>query len=248
MTSAEVSLALALVVYLHRRKKTVDSDEFHEWQKGIDGEVVAATLAKDPLFATRFHIKEELKKLTSEMLPAGVDSVTAMPVYGTRAKYDAAAQNLAGDMGERLTLEVVLPNLQVPADHVSLPDIVELREREDYQESLYSLRKWQRETIPKLLGENNERALREAGEEFARHIKMYQKAMSDATYDKVQTGVCSILAVGATLAVGAAPLIVMASGVAPAVFSLRSLLTPCWKQVMEKDCAPAGIVYLTSQL
>ncbi len=30
MTSAEVSLALALVVYLHRRKKTVDADEFNE--------------------------------------------------------------------------------------------------------------------------------------------------------------------------------------------------------------------------
>ena len=28
MTSAEVSLALALVVYLHRRKKTVDVDQF----------------------------------------------------------------------------------------------------------------------------------------------------------------------------------------------------------------------------
>lgn len=28
MTSAEVSLTLALVVYLHRRKKTVDVDEF----------------------------------------------------------------------------------------------------------------------------------------------------------------------------------------------------------------------------
>jgi NADH-quinone oxidoreductase subunit K len=28
MTSAEVSLALALVVYLHRRKKTVNVDEF----------------------------------------------------------------------------------------------------------------------------------------------------------------------------------------------------------------------------
>jgi NADH-quinone oxidoreductase subunit K len=28
MTSAEVSLALALVVYLHRRKKTVNADEF----------------------------------------------------------------------------------------------------------------------------------------------------------------------------------------------------------------------------
>ena len=28
MTSAEVSLALALVVYIHRRKKTVNADEF----------------------------------------------------------------------------------------------------------------------------------------------------------------------------------------------------------------------------
>lgn len=28
VTSAEVSLALALVVYLHRRKRTVDSDRF----------------------------------------------------------------------------------------------------------------------------------------------------------------------------------------------------------------------------
>jgi NADH-quinone oxidoreductase subunit K len=30
MTSAEVSLALALVVYLHRRRSTVDVDEFRE--------------------------------------------------------------------------------------------------------------------------------------------------------------------------------------------------------------------------
>ena len=30
MTSAEVSLALALVVYLHRRKKTVNADAFSE--------------------------------------------------------------------------------------------------------------------------------------------------------------------------------------------------------------------------
>jgi NADH-quinone oxidoreductase subunit K len=30
MTSAEVSLALALVVYLHRRKKTVNADDFSD--------------------------------------------------------------------------------------------------------------------------------------------------------------------------------------------------------------------------
>jgi len=32
MTSAEVSLALAMVVYLHRRKKTVAVDDFKELQ------------------------------------------------------------------------------------------------------------------------------------------------------------------------------------------------------------------------
>ena len=31
--SAEVSLALALVVYLHRRKKTVNADEFSEMKE-----------------------------------------------------------------------------------------------------------------------------------------------------------------------------------------------------------------------
>jgi NADH-quinone oxidoreductase subunit K len=30
LTSAEVSLALAMVVYLHRRRKTVDTDQFSE--------------------------------------------------------------------------------------------------------------------------------------------------------------------------------------------------------------------------
>jgi NADH-quinone oxidoreductase subunit K len=30
LTSAEVSLALAMVVYLHRRRKTVDTDQFGE--------------------------------------------------------------------------------------------------------------------------------------------------------------------------------------------------------------------------
>jgi len=32
MTSAEVSLALAMVVYLQRRQKTVNVDDFHELQ------------------------------------------------------------------------------------------------------------------------------------------------------------------------------------------------------------------------
>jgi len=30
LTSAEVSLALSLVVYLHRRRRTVNADEFRE--------------------------------------------------------------------------------------------------------------------------------------------------------------------------------------------------------------------------
>jgi hypothetical protein len=225
-----------------------DSDAFHEWQETINGEVLAAALAKDPLFATRMLIKEKLKNLTKDMLPKGVDSVTPMTVYGTRQKYQAAAKDLAQELGQRLTLEVVMKELSVPANGVSLPDIIEFRKREDYKEALYALRKWQREQVPKLLNENSDKALRDAAEDFKHLVGRYQKAMSAAKYKKVQTGVCSILAVGATLAVGAAPLVVALSALAPALFSLKSLMTPCWKQVAEKDCAPAALVYAASRL
>jgi hypothetical protein len=251
-TEEELDGLKADVEYLQKENAGVafawDSDEFYEWQKTIDGEILAGVLAKDPLFATRFLIKEELKKLVPGRLPEGVDSITPMPVYGTREKYETAVKDLEKDVAEKLTLEVILENIPVPADHVALPEIIALRKREDYQESLYALRQWQRDQVPKLLKENNDKALRQAGEDFKRLVKAYQKAMNEATYQKVTTGVCSILAIGATLAVGATPLIVAISGLAPTLFSLRSLLTPCWKQVAEKDCAPAGLVYAVSHL
>lgn len=225
-----------------------DSDEFHEWQKTIKGEVLSGALTRDPLFATRFLISEELRKLTQAMLPRGVDSVTAMPVYGTREKYESATKDLEAQGLEKLTLEVVLKELPVPADNVSLADIIEFRKREDYQESQYALRKWQREQVPKLLKANNDKELRQARKDFERLVKRYNAAMNEAKYQKVTTGVCSILAIGATLAVGAAPLVVALSAVAPSLFSFKSLMTPCWKQVAEKDCAPAGLVYAMSRL
>ena len=251
-TADELDALKADVEYLEAedaaRSFPWDSDEFHDWQKTIKGEVLSAALAKDPLFATRLLITEELRKQSQEMLPPGVDSVTAMPVYGTREKYESATKDLEAQGLEKLTLEVVLKNLPVPADDVKLADIIEFRKREDYQESLYALRKWQREQVPKLLKENNERALRQAAEDFKRLVKQYEQAMSDARYRKVTTGVCSVLAIGATLAAGVTPVIVALSGIAPTLFSLKSLVTPCWKQVAEKDCAPAGLIYATSRL
>jgi hypothetical protein len=225
-----------------------DSDEFDDWQKTIKSEVLSGALTRDPLFATRFRISQELRKLTQAMLPVGVESVTAMPVYGTREKYESATKDLEAQGLEKLTLEVILKELPMPADNVTLADIIEFRKREDYKESLYALRKWQREQVPKLLKENNAKELRQAREEFARLVRRYKSAMNEAKYQKVTTGVCSILAIGATLAAGATPLVVALSALAPPLFSFRTLMTPCWKQVAEKDCAPAGLVYGMSRL
>lgn len=225
-----------------------DSDKFHDWQKSIDREILATVLAKDKLYATRFLLKEKFNDLSQEELPKGVDSVTALPVYGTRARYDTVVKELEHDVAEKLTLEVVMENIPMPGDHVGLPEIIELRKRDDYKESLEALRRWQRDQIPKMLKQGDPKELREAAQDFKRLVTKYEKAMSNAKYDKLTTAVCSVLAVGATLAVGAAPLLVTMSGVAPAVFSFRTLITPCWKQVADKECAPAGVVYALSRL
>src|SRR6266446_370202 len=224
-TKQELDALQADVDYLQTENAAVrfdwDSEEFHEWQKNIEGEVLANALVKDPLLATRLLLKEKYNNLIPELRPAGVDSVTAMPVYGTRKNYETAAKDLKEYVTERLTLEVILENMPLPADGVALPEIIELRKREDYRESLSALRQWQRDQIPKLLTENNDKELKQAGEDFKKLVTQYKKAMGDAKYEKLTTGVCSVLAVGAVLAGGAAPLIAAVAGLAPALFSVK---------------------------
>ena len=69
-----------------------DLKEFTEWQKktiayeAIDSEALAKVLVKDPPFVTRLQSSQKYTNLIPSLLPEGVDSITAVPVYGTRER------------------------------------------------------------------------------------------------------------------------------------------------------------------
>lgn len=83
-------------------------DEFFAWLEGIvnqdslHGEALAKVLANDPPYATRLQVSQKYTGIAKELLPAGVDSVTAVPVYGTPETYEHATANLY--TAERKTL------------------------------------------------------------------------------------------------------------------------------------------------
>jgi len=76
----------------------------------------------------------------------------------------------------------------------------------------------------------------------------YRQALNEARLRKVETSLTSVLALGATLAAGAEPLIAALAAFIPALFSFRKLLKPCWKEVARLECAPAGVIYAAAQL
>ena len=61
-------------------------EEFKDWRdkKQGHGEAIARALVKDPPYATRLMLQEATMKRVNSVLPEGVVSVTAVPVYGSR--------------------------------------------------------------------------------------------------------------------------------------------------------------------
>jgi hypothetical protein len=236
-----------------------DPNEFFDWQKktveqeAVDGEALALALAKDPPWATRLQLTEKYARTVPEIVRnQGVDSVEAIPVYGSEERYEAVAEDLRGYVAESLVLQIVCKNLPMPTTDSSLEAIIHLREQPKFQDSLYKLREWQMRVVPELLqeepGPNRNRMIRKAGKDFEKWIKQYEEAMSDATFGKVQTATLSMLAVGTALTVGAAPVLQILSGIAPPLFQLRSFTKPNWKAVANEQCAPAGVVYAARRL
>src|SRR6266487_6062 len=257
LEAEEIETLTSEVEYLEREGAAVKFDwdprEFNEWQKktidneAVDSEALAKVLVKDPPYATRLQLSQGYNNLISNLLPQGVESVTAVPVYGTRERYEAVTRELYS--AERSIFEIVFSQLPMPTSDTSLEDIVRLRHSHQFQDSLYQLRKWQTEILHDLLQQNNDaRVTRAAARDLERWVKQYDEAITEANIKKVQTGVISRLAIGASLATGAGPLIASLAAIAPPLISFRELIKPSWKEVSDKECAPAGVIYAASQL
>jgi hypothetical protein len=86
----------------------------------------------------------------------------------------------------------------MPTEDTSLEDIVRLRSGHQFQDSLYQLRRWQTKILLDLLQQNNDaRVTRAAARDLERWVKQYEEAITEANIKKVQTGVVSLLAIGA---------------------------------------------------
>lgn len=257
LTTKEIDQLASEVDYLtrHGAAKRVDwdPDAFAHWRQAEDNtaghaEALARRLVNDPPHQTRLLLKASIDKQVAEACPPGVVSVTAVPVYGTREKYDEASAQLKASVEEKVALEIVMLQLPTPAPSASFDDILRVRERRTFQASLAALRNWQLETVRQLLQDPEEANIRRAAAGFAQMIEQYTEELREARYRKVTTAVTSALSVGAAFATAVGPAVGLLAAIASPLFSFRSVFRPCWKDLREMDCFPAGVVYEAKQL
>ena len=231
-----------------------DPDEFFRYRTREEQtqpghqEAVARRLVEDPPYLTRLQLKEQTEQDVAALLPAGALSVTAVPVYGTREAYEVSTADLKQYVQERLTLEVVMSAIPVPSEIASFDDILDIRSKPSFQASLAALRKWQRQTVREILLDEDEAGIRRATVEFAEMVRKYEEALSEARYEKVKTAICMMLGFGAAFSAVGGPVLGTLAGVASPLFSIKKLSKPCWKELEEKQCFPAGVVYEAQML
>lgn len=132
ITADEISILSDQVAYLADNAAAVrfdwDPTMFQSWQESVMSESLALSLNRDPLYATRLQLVEQLTPL----IPPDVNSVVAVPVYCDYHSYDAGAEELRHDVPEMVLLEVVMPRLPVPVNDTALASIVEFRQQEQF--------------------------------------------------------------------------------------------------------------------
>jgi hypothetical protein len=211
-------------------------------------EGLARCIANDPPFATRLQLKQDIEKELTTRSQDEAHSVTAVPVYKSQHAYETSAKELRNLVQDRVTLEIILPQIPMPTETASFEDIMDVRARPSFQASLAALRKWQRKTVTELLSDYNEAGIRRSAQEFSDMIRKYTEELRKAQYEKTSVAICSVLALGAAFTGVAGPLLGTIATVAPAVFSVRKVLQPCWKDLEDQQCFPAGVIYNAKKL
>ena len=239
-TEQELEQLAADVAYLERHDAAVgarwDSQEFQSWRRPFMAEAVAGKLNRNIFHDSRLMLMEKAEL----MKPPGVEEVVAVPVYSGA---ESLQQTLDSLMSVQQALNVeIMHRLPVPADDTPLSDLVGLRRKASFMASMRDLRRWQQRVLPEIdAARSKPAAIRAAMQAFDQAVAKYREAMNDARFKKAEVGLCVIIAIGTALA-GHLTVAALA-GATPKLFSLRELMRPSWKQVAEKDCAFAGVVY-----
>jgi len=249
----EIDALSADADYLQEKQAAVrydwDLDEFNAWRDektgvaSVDGAALARVLVKDPPWATRLQLSEKARSLADTL--HGGKPVIAVPVYGSSERYDASTDNLW--TAEKATLEIILKQFPVPARESSLESIITLRQEEQFQKSLSGLRKWQAEVVNQCILREIDKVIPKAEAELKQWLQDYEEAMAKAKVKKTVTTTVSLVAIGAAVAAGGAP-IMMGAKLASPLWALKQASKPCWAELADKPYAPAGVIYAASQL
>lgn len=226
-----------------------DQAEFEGWRdshdtRGIGApEGLARRLVGDPPYQSRLMLKEETEQKL-DMLRAETDalSITAVPVYPAKERFEAASDSLNGYLPEQLTLDVVLRVLPLPSPNSPFEDILRIREKESFQSSLRALREWLEDNAVPKSGEDPTTTAKRAASQLQRIADRYRDALSAARYKKVSGTITSMLAIGAVAASHADPALKILASLAAPAFSFRSALRPCWKDLEETEAFAAGVI------
>jgi len=248
VTAQEIERLSAEVAYLEKEGLAVgvqwDRNKFEAWRESHAGEAIAQLIDKDRQLATRLEVQESVRNNPGGRFSAPGKEPRAVPVYADWKEFDSAWQ---GCPSARV-FDIVARQLALPTNDTPLEDIVELRGRKSFCESMRALRRWQNDVILDLLkcGENKE--IREATAQKAvndleKWMKQYQSALEDARFKKVKTAVVSVLGVSAALITGAGPLIATLAALAPPIFDFRDVMRPRWELQTNLECAPVGVIY-----
>lgn len=253
LTGPEIDALREEVRFLERegaaRLVEWDQKEFEQWRddhnhSGIGAsEGIARRLSGDPPYQSRLMLKEQTEHQLDE-LRAQVDalSITAIPVYPARDRFDAANRAFKGYLPEQLTIDVALRAIPMPRADASFQDILELRQNKLFQSSLTALREWLTTDVTMNTNEDPEVVVKRAVLRLERMSEQYRDALSKARYAKISGAITSVLAIGAIAASHAEPALKILAGVAAPAFSFRTVFRPCWKDLQDNKAFAAGVI------
>lgn len=226
-----------------------DQAEFENWRdnretRGVGAsEGLARRLVGDPPYQTRLMLKEETdRKLDTLRTETEALSITAVPVYPAKHRFDAAAHAFEGYLPEQLTVDVILRALPLPSPESSFEDILRVRSEKSFQKSLLALRRWTQSNVVPRPGEDPPTTARRAASQLQDLADRYRDALTEARYNKISGTITSVLAIGAVAASHADPVLKILAGLAAPTLSFRSLLRPCWKDLQETQSFAAAVI------
>jgi hypothetical protein len=231
------------------RLVTWDQEEFEQWRDernnpGVGAqEGLARRISGDPPYQSRLMLKEQTDRQI-EQLRTEVDalSITAIPVYAARDRFEAANKALEGYLPEQLMIDVALRSIPLPREDTPFAEILRIRQRKQFQSSLTSLREWMRDEVTVTRNENPEVTAKRAAIRLEKMAEQYRDALNKARYTKISGTITSVLAIGAVFAAHADPALKVLASVAAPAFSFRTLLRPCWKDLADTKTFAAGVI------